>query len=345
MEGDSSNPNGRVRASEPWIEKYRPARLDDIIAHKEIVGTIQRLIDSNQMPHLLLYGPPGTGKTSTILAIAKKLFGSSYRCDKRNHANVCCAQLSLNMLHQPLHRQQVLELNASDDRKLDVVREQIKNFASTRTIFSSQFKLVILDEADAMTQAAQMALRRVIEKFTTNTRFCLICNYVNRIIPALQSRCTRFRFQPLPEQVVRERLQEIAQLEGVTVLDAGIDGILHLSKGDMRKCLNIMQSASMFSATIDESAVYSTVGAPPPSVVSATVHVLLNQPLNEAVEHVRALMTTSGVAVQDLITELHGFVVRMKLPPKVMLYMLVSRSTVYSSTPYSSPSQSSFSES
>jgi replication factor C subunit 3/5 len=204
-----------------------------------------------------------------------------------------------------------------------VVREQIKNFASTRTIFSSQFKLVILDEADAMTQAAQMALRRVIEKFTTNTRFCLICNYVNRIIPALQSRCTKFRFQPLPEGVVRERLQQIAQLEGVTVLDAGVDGILHLSKGDMRKCLNIMQSASMFSASIDESAVYATVGAPPPSVVSATIHVLLNQPLNEAVDHVRALMTTSGVAVQDLITELHGFVVRMKLPPKVMLYLLV----------------------
>jgi replication factor C subunit 3/5 len=174
-----------------------------------------------------------------------------------------------------------------------------------------------------MTQAAQMALRRVIEKFTTNTRFCLICNYVNRIIPALQSRCTRFRFQPLPEEVVRERLHQIAQLEGVTVLDAGVDGILHLSKGDMRKCLNIMQSASMFSASIDESAVYATVGAPPPSVVSATVQVLLNQPLNEAADHVRSLMTTSGVAVQDLITELHGFVVRMKLPPNVMLYLLV----------------------
>jgi replication factor C subunit 3/5 len=133
----------------------------------------------------------------------------------------------------------------------------------------------------------------------------------------------RFRFQPLPETVVRERLNQIAQLEGVTVLEAGIDGILHLSKGDMRKCLNIMQSASMFSPTIDESAVYATVGAPPPSVVSATVHVLFNQPLNESVDHVQALMTASGVAVQDLITELHAFVVRMKLPPKVMLYMLV----------------------
>jgi hypothetical protein len=124
--------------------------------------------------------------------------------------------------------------------------------------------------------------------------------------------------------VVRERLNQIAQLEGVTVLDAGIDGILHLSKGDMRKCLNIMQSASMFSPSIDEASVYATVGAPPPSVVSATVHVLFNQPLNESVDHVQALMTSSGVAVQDLITELHAFVVRMKLPPKVMLYLLVS---------------------
>jgi replication factor C subunit 3/5 len=206
-----------------------------------------------------------------------------------------------------------------------------------------------------MTQAAQMALRRVIEKFTTNTRFCLICNYVNRIIPALQSRCTRFcsappppspspppppssrctrfRFQPLPEQVVRERLQQIAHLEGVTVLDAGVDGILHLSKGDMRKCLNIMQSASMFSPSIDESAVYATVGAPPPSVVAATMHVLLNQPLNESVDHVLALMTSSGVAVQDLITELHGFVVRMKLPPKVLLYLLVRMCAVCFNSP------------
>ena len=152
------------------------------IVTQDIIETIQRLTAEDRLPHLMLYGPPGTGKTSTILAVARQLYGSSYQ----------------NM---------TLELNASDDRKIDVVRNQIQDFASTKRIFSKGFKLIILDEADAMSKDAQFALRRVIEKYTRNTRFCLICNQVSRIIPALQSRCTRFRFAPLPSALVRERLR------------------------------------------------------------------------------------------------------------------------------------------
>jgi replication factor C subunit 3/5 len=173
----------------PWVEKYRPKDFSELVAHEDITNTIQRLIDQNRLPHLLFYGPPGTGKTSTILACARRLYGPNYHS-------------------------MVLELNASDDRGIDVVREQIKDFASTRKIFSSGIKLVILDEADAMTNAAQAALRRVIEKFTKNTRFCLICNYISKIIPALQSRCTRFRFGPIPKDAVSKRLNHVIECEG-----------------------------------------------------------------------------------------------------------------------------------
>ncbi|KPP57531.1 hypothetical protein Z043_124734, partial [Scleropages formosus] len=171
------------------VEKYRPQTLDDLISHQDILSTIQKFISEDRLPHLLFYGPPGTGKTSTILACARQLYK-----DKEFNS-------------------MVLELNASDDRGIDVVRGPILSFASTRTIFKKGFKLVILDEADAMTQDAQNALRRVIEKFTENTRFCLICNYLSKIIPALQSRCTRFRFGPLSQDQIIPRLEHVIQQE------------------------------------------------------------------------------------------------------------------------------------
>ncbi|GMI10300.1 hypothetical protein TrRE_jg11793 [Triparma retinervis] len=153
----------------PWVEKYRPSSLTDLVAHEEIISVLTKLIESDKLPHLLLYGPPGTGKTSTIIAMAKKMYG------------------------EKKYKGMVLELNASDERGIDVVRNQIREFAGTRQLFSSGTKLILLDECDAMTSDAQFALRRIIEKYSTSTRFCLICNYVSKIIPALQSRCTRFR--------------------------------------------------------------------------------------------------------------------------------------------------------
>ena len=170
----------RTDAARPWVEKYRPSTLDDLVAHKEIIGVLRRLIQADKLPHTLLYGPPGTGKTSTILAAARDMYGANFKA-------------------------MTLELNASDDRGIDVVRNQIKEFAGTRRLFSRGIKLIILDEADMMTNDAQFALRRVIEKYTSNARFCLICNYANKIIPALQSRCTKFRFAPLAPDQVRGR--------------------------------------------------------------------------------------------------------------------------------------------
>lgn len=189
---------------------------------------INRLI-LQRLPHLLLYGPPGTGKTTTILALARRIYGSK------------------NM------RQMVLELNASDDRGIDVVREQIKTFASTKQIFSvaaptakenslGAFKLIILDEADAMTATAQMALRRIMEKYTSNTRFCIIANYTHKLSPALLSRCTRFRFSPLKEADIRSLVDKVIEAENVRIQPEAIQSLVRLSKGDMRRALNVLQA-------------------------------------------------------------------------------------------------------
>lgn len=213
---------------------------------------VETFIDAKRLPHLLFYGPPGTGKTSTILACARKLYGDKFKA-------------------------MILELNASDDRGIDVVREQIKNFASTRNIYSSGFKLIVLDEADAMTNQAQAALRRVIEKYTRNVRFCIICNYVSKIIPAIQSRCTRFRFAPLGVEQIDNRLQTIIDAEGVNLTADGKKALLRLSKGDMRRALNILQACHAAYDRIDESAIYNCTGHPEPKVIDRIAKWMLTE--------------------------------------------------------------------
>lgn len=175
---------------------------------------VERFIEKNRLPHLLFYGPPGTGKTSTILAVARRIYGADY---KKQILEV--RALSSVRRHWKCSPRFV-QLNASDERGIDVVREQVKQFAETRTLFSKGFKLIILDEADMMTQQAQAALRRVIEQYTKNVRFCIICNYVNKITPAIQSRCTRFRFSPLPITEVEKRLTTVIDAEKYCLISA-----------------------------------------------------------------------------------------------------------------------------
>uniref|UniRef100_A0A8C3C2Z3 Replication factor C subunit 5 n=1 Tax=Cairina moschata TaxID=8855 RepID=A0A8C3C2Z3_CAIMO len=268
------------------VEKYRPRELSELVSHRDILSTIQRFISEDRLPHLLLYGPPGTGKTSTILACARQL----YR--EREFSSM------------------VLELNASDDRGIDIVRGPILSFASTRTIFKKGFKLVILDEADAMTQDAQNALRRVIEKFTENTRFCLICNYLSKIIPALQSRCTRFRFGPLTPELMVPRLQHVIQEEGVDVSEDGMKALVTLSSGDMRRALNILQSTAMAFGKVTEENVYTCTGHPLKSDIANILDWMLNQDFSTAYRKITELKTLKGLALQDILTEIHLFVHR-----------------------------------
>ncbi|KAJ4460045.1 putative Replication factor C subunit 5 [Paratrimastix pyriformis] len=290
----------------PFVEKYRPKELSDLISHEDIIGTITKLIDQNRLPHLLLYGPPGTGKTSTILACAKKLYGDKFG---------------------PM----VLELNASDERGIDVVREQVKTFATTRALGVKGFKLVILDEADAMTHPAQFALRRVIEKCSHNARFCLICNYVGKIIPALQSRCTKFRFGPLDHKAVEGRMHQIAQAEHIAITPEAISTIVSLAEGDMRKCLNVLQSTALQSGERGEvtaDMVYQTTGKPHPEDITRLLEWMLNEDFTRAFHLCWELKTAKGLALQDVATEIHARLLHVDLAPMVKCDVLDQLSTI-----------------
>ncbi|KAM5458538.1 Subunit of heteropentameric Replication factor C (RF-C) [Microsporum audouinii] len=304
----------------PWVEKYRPDTLDDVSGHQDIIATINRFVESNRLPHLLLYGPPGTGKTSTILALARRIYGSK------------------NM------RQMVLELNASDDRGIDVVREQIKTFASTKQIFSTApssgsglgaFKLIILDEADAMTSAAQMALRRIMEKYTANTRFCIIANYTHKLSPALLSRCTRFRFSPLKEQDIRKLVDTVIDKEQVQIQPDAIDSLVKLSKGDMRRALNVLQACHASSMPlpskkgeanespeerelITEETIYTCIAAPHPTDIRTILETLLStSDVTSCLNTVQTLKSNKGLALADIITALSTELQSLEVPPQV----------------------------
>ena len=251
-----------------------------------------------------IYGPPGTGKTSTIVACAKKMYGDNYQS-------------------------MVLELNASDDRGIDVVRDQIKEFAGTKKLFSSGVKLVVLDEADAMTTDAQSALRRVIEKYTSNTRFCMICNYVNKIMPALQSRCTKFRFAPLRPDQIRGRLQDVVDAEKVNVSPDGIEAILSLAGGDLRRVLNLLQSSAMaYQGGINEQAVYMTAGAALPAVIEDLFNSLLADSFDVAYGKVIAATTGHGYALADIVTKLSLLVAETELPDQATSLLMDRLSTI-----------------
>jgi len=219
---------------QPWVEKYRPKTIDDVSAQEHTVAVLRKTLTSSNLPHMLFYGPPGTGKTSTILALARQLFGPDN------------------------FRSRVLELNASDERGISIVREKIKNFARQtpraqvvasdgKTYPCPPYKIIILDEADSMTQDAQAALRRIMETYARITRFCLVCNYVTRIIEPLASRCSKFRFKPLDPNSTSSRLAEIAAAEKILVTDAVISALIDTSHGDLRRSITYLQSASRLS--------------------------------------------------------------------------------------------------
>ncbi|KAG7122365.1 Replication factor C subunit 3 like protein [Verticillium longisporum] len=331
--GKRSAANLPVEAEDslPWVEKYRPATLADVSGHHDILATINKFVDKNRLPHLLLYGPPGTGKTSTILALARRIYGPE---------NV---------------RQMVLELNASDDRGIDVVREQIKTFASTKQIFTSArsgggggsssgaagYKLIVLDEADAMTNTAQMALRRIMEKYTANTRFCIIANYAHKLSPALLSRCTRFRFSPLREADIRVLVDRVVDDEGVRIRPDATDALVRLAKGDMRRALNVLQAchasstplrapgepkvpdAQVVRDLITTETIYQCIAAPPPDAVQEILQALLSTAdVTSCLSTINSLKVARGLALADIITSLSEEIYKLEVKPEVMISWL-----------------------
>jgi replication factor C subunit 3/5 len=193
------------------------------------------------------------------------------------------------------------------------VRDTIKDFASSRMMFASGPKLIILDEADAMSNDAQAALRRVVEKFTTNTRFCFICNFVSKIIPALQSRCTKFRFAPLTNAEILPRLTFICEQEKIVMTDGGAQAIVKLGNGDMRKCLNILQATNMSFGRIESDMVYQTTGQPLPADIEKILHLLLNTDTQTAYKSIAELKVQKGLALDSILREVHEFVLTLDM--------------------------------
>ena len=249
-------------------------------------------------------------------------------------------------------RQMVLELNASDDRGIDVVREQIKTFASTKQIFSNSatsstpsslgaFKLIILDEADAMTSAAQMALRRIMEKYTANTRFCVIANYTHKLSPALLSRCTRFRFSPLKEADIRQLVDHVVEAETVNITPEAVDSLVKLSKGDMRRALNVLQACHAGSRPlpmrgeprpkekdivydlITNDKIYNCIAAPHPADIRMIMTTLLSTPdVTSCLSTINTLKASRGLALADILTSLAEELQNLEVAPQTRVHWL-----------------------
>ncbi|XP_028443587.1 replication factor C subunit 4 isoform X1 [Perca flavescens] len=284
----------------PWVEKYRPKCVDEVAFQDEVVAVLKKSLEGADLPNLLFYGPPGTGKTSTILAAARELYGPQ------------------------LYRQRVLELNASDERGIQVVREKVKNFAQL-TVAGTRpdgklcppFKIIILDEADSMTAPAQAALRRTMEKESRTTRFCLICNYISRIIEPLTSRCSKFRFKPLANQIQEERLLEICEKENLKYTKESIAELVRVSEGDLRKAITFLQSAARLNVDkeITERAVLEIAGVVPPKMIDHLLQICFTGTFEKLEVAVRN-MVDEGYAATQILSQLHESIIEQDLSDK-----------------------------
>jgi len=279
----------------PWVEKYRPTTINEIISHGQIIETIKKLLFGGSLPHLLFYGSPGTGKTSTIMAIAKEIYGNNIRL-------------------------MVMKLDASDDRGINSVREDIKGFAEKSNMFQKGVRLIILDEADSMTFDAQFALRRIIEKYSTTIRFCLICNYENKIIPAIRSRCANFRFNNIDNIHICSKLTQIVNNEKLNVDENVINIIATLGKGDLRKAINLLQSISMQTDLITDTICYETAGVPSNSEIKEIISILYNKDydFNYSYNIIIPIIKNQGyslsIVLRELIIELLNQPLSIKMP-------------------------------
>jgi replication factor C subunit 3/5 len=268
------------KLNKPWIEKYRPESLDDVKSHEQIILTLKNFIKNKDLPHLLLYGPSGIGKTSIISACAKELYG--------NNMNIM-----------------TLQINVSEERGIEIVRNKILQFVQSKSfIFNDNnklFKLVILDEADAMTLDAQAMLRRIIEKYTVNARFCLLCNYIKKINLALQSRCTIFKLMPIENNIIEQQLLEIAQKENIILTNKVINTIIDMSNGDFRKMLNILQSCSMISNKITYDIINRSLGMPNEEELNIIYNSLINDDFKKSYYIINNILVSEGFALIDII--------------------------------------------
>ncbi len=285
---------------EMWAEKYRPKSLKQMVNQKEIVERLTSFVNSRNVPHSIFAGPPGTGKTTAALCLTHDLYGEGYR-------------------------ESFMELNASDERGINVVRQTVKTFARVRTLREIPFKILILDEADNMTRDAQQALRRTMERYTGTCRFILIANYSGKIIEPIQSRCAPFRFSYLPREAQDKYLVYIAEEEKVNLLTEGLDAIYDVCGGDLRRAINSLQAAASLKSAVNDEAIYSVAGRANPTDVHDLIKTAINGNFVEARKKLREMITKYGVAGSDIIKQIHLELFRLEIhePWKIKLADIV----------------------
>jgi replication factor C small subunit len=266
----------------PWVEKYRPRVLNDVVNQKGIIKRLKIFVKDKSMPHLIFAGPAGTGKTTSALCMVRELYGR---------------KMAKNLNY--------LELNASDARGIDVIRTYIKDFAKARPPIDVPFKILILDEADNMTAPAQQALRRTMEKYTKNCRMILICNYSNKIIPPIQSRCVVFRFSYLNNDDIKERINYIMKLENLSLVPNGLNALVDVSRGDCRRAINYLQSCGTISKKIDQEIVFRVAGEVPPDKIKEILKTAINGQLQLSIKLLNDLIKDYGLSGRNIIRNIH----------------------------------------
>jgi len=266
----------------PWAEKYRPKTLDDIADQEEVVISLKNILATRQVPHMLFTGPPGTGKTASAHAFARELFGDGYLRDGL-----------------------FVEINASDERGIQTIREKVKSYARSVSFGDVGFRILLLDESDQLTDDAQHAFRRTMEQYSGTCRFILAANYSNRIIEPIQSRCAVFRFRPLPREQAISYLEKIAASENLSPTKSALEAIFEFAEGDMRRCINVLQASSTLGPNIDERIVYKVIGHVSRGEVRRLLELGLAGSLLQARDAIREMLHLQGISPSDLVTAIY----------------------------------------
>jgi len=275
-----------------WTEKYRPKTFEQLLGQDEIVKRVKNLTNALNIPHLLFAGPAGTGKSSLALVIVKELFGDSWR-------------------------ENYLELNASDTRGIDVVRQEVKNFARTKSLGKVPFKVIFLDEADALTREAQQALRRTMENFTSTCRFILSCNYSSKIIDPIQSRCAIFRFKLLERKDIFKKIKDIAEKEGIAINEGALIALHESSEGDCRRAVNLLQATASISPNITEELVNTIVSSAKPADIKVVLEYALSGDFLKAREKLLDVMLKESISGQDVVKAIQKEIWNLPVEPAI----------------------------